>query len=372
MKIAPDASVANRYRIKSFIDKGGMQEVWVARDMSLDRDVAVKTPIIDGARKRFASSAQLSARVRHSNVASALDYIRDGEDEFFVEELIVGINLQKCVDRFFPRLDGDTAAHVLHHLAKGLAASHAVGVLHRDLKPSNIMVSSDLSFSQMKITDFGIAKLAEDVMDRDTAAIDAGNTQGISSTMLGAIPFLAPEVLRKNKAGAPPIGRKSDVWSLGAIGYWLLSGDYPFGTSFDAVPGIFSGVPSPWSPLLTTYSLTAELVKRLQKIIISCFALSPDDRPSAEQLVDAIGQLGYISSGRECGVVTDKGPYGGVWWGRSDSGKPLMLHQAEVVAGGNLKTGARVNFVSTPGTPNRRAFAILKLKDQPSAAPRVG
>jgi serine/threonine-protein kinase len=345
-----------------------MQQVWSATDKSLERVVAVKAPIIEGAKKRFTQTARLSARVRHSNVASAFDYVNDTTGEFYVEELIDGIDLQECMDLHFPRLDGDTAAHVLHHLAKGLSASHRVDVLHRDLKPSNVMVSSDLSFSIVKITDFGIAKLAEQEMERGTEEINAGRTQGLSSTMLGAIPFLAPEVLRKNKPGAAPIGKASDVWSLAAMGYWLLAGEHPFGTGFEAVPGIFAGEPKAWSVSLTANPVTADLVKRLQTLIESCFRLEPTERPTAEELVQAIGPLGYLSGSRENGTVTGRGPYGGVWFARSTTGQGIMLHQAEVMAGDPVRAGARINYVSTPGVPNRRAVAILRLKDLPSGA----
>lgn len=358
--------VGSRYRLQRVVGQGGMQQVWAALDLSLERPVAVKVPIVHGAHKRFTQSARLSARVRHANIASALDYVNDSSGEFFVEELIDGIDLQDCMDLHFPRLDGDTAAHVLHHLAKGLAASHSVNVLHRDLKPSNVMVSRDLSFSTIKITDFGIAKLAEGEMERGTKEINAGRTQGLSSTMLGAIPFLAPEVLRKNKPGAPPIGKAADVWSLAAMGYWLLAGEHPFGTGFEAVPGIFEGKSKPWSADLTSHRVTADLVKSLQQLIASCFRIDPTERPTAEDLVHQIGQLGYLSGSRENGTVTGRGPHGGVWFALSTAGRGIMLHEAEVLAGDPVRSGARINFVSTPGSPNRRAVAILRLKDLPT------
>ncbi|MDQ2186922.1 serine/threonine-protein kinase [Alcaligenaceae bacterium A4P071] len=363
MVLSPSSLVGERYILEQIIGQGGMQQVWAAVDQSLDRRVAVKVPIVDGARKRFSQSAQLSARIRHANVASALDYVDDSSGEYYVEELIDGIDLQVCMDRHFPRLDGDTAAHVLHHLAKGLAASHAVGVLHRDLKPSNVMVSSDLSFAMIKITDFGIAKLAQSAMEQGINEINQGRTQGLTSTMLGAIPFLAPEVLRKNKPGMPPIDKPADVWSLAAMGYWLLSGEHPFGTGFEAVPGIFEGSAKAWAPGLTANRATADLVLKLQEIISSCFEIDPAQRPTAIELVEEIAKLAYLSGMREMGVVTEKGSYGAFWFGRSVSGKPLMFHEAEIIAGKPVRVGSRINYVSMSGVPNRRAIAILKLKD---------
>ena len=156
-----------RYEVQESVGKGGMQTVFKALDRRLKRHVALKTPLSTSAEKRFERSAQLSARIRHPNVASALDYFIEGGTAYFAEELINGMNLQQCIEGYFNRLCPDTTAKVLHNLAKGVAASHHAGVIHRDLKPSNIMVSSDLSFAMVKITDFGIAQLAELQIEAD-------------------------------------------------------------------------------------------------------------------------------------------------------------------------------------------------------------
>lgn len=363
MSIKENFLIGGRYRLDKFIARGGMQEVWAATDLSLERCVAVKHPLIDGAKKRFAQSAQLSARIRHPNVATALDYLDSDDGEFYVEELINGINLQDCIDKNFPRLDGDTTAHVLHHLAKGLAASHKAGVLHRDLKPSNIMVSQDLSFSTIKITDFGIAKLAEAELEKGNREIQENRTTGLSSTMLGAIPFLAPEVLRKSVPGAQPIGKPSDVWSLAAIGYWLLSGEYPFGMGFDAIPGIFQAKTKDWNPALATHPMSAQLVRETQKIINQCFCINPSDRPTVDDLVESFSKLCYLFNNRECGIITTPGKYRSYFFGQSSMEQNIMFHQDEVMAGGTLKVGSRVNYIPISGQPYPRAVSILKLKD---------
>jgi serine/threonine protein kinase len=356
--------VADRYKVEEKIGEGGMQQVWRSLDLSLGRQVVVKVPIVMGAKRRFVQSAQLSARVRHANVAIALDYALEGDAEFYVEEFIDGMNLQECMDKHYPRLDADTAARVMHHLAKGVAASHSAGVLHRDLKPSNVMVSKDLSFDTIKITDFGIAKLAELEIDRGTENIAAAQTQGLSSTMLGAIPFLAPEVLRKGKPNAPPIGKASDVWSLAAMGYWMLSGEHPFGEGFDAVPGIFAGQPKEWDKSIAGDRMTSELATKLQSLITSCFELKPEERPSADALVADIAALAYLSGVRQTGKITRPGPHGGVWFGESDRGHQMMTHDDEVMAGAKLKSGTRISYVAFPGNPNPRAVAVIRLKDR--------
>src|ERR1019366_1409224 len=117
-------TVGKRYEVMEELGHGGMQTVRKALDRKLNRQVALKTPLSTSAAKRFESSARLSARVRHPNVASALDYFLDGGTAYFAEELIYGLDLQKCFDHHFTRLCPDTTAKVLHNLAKGLAASH--------------------------------------------------------------------------------------------------------------------------------------------------------------------------------------------------------------------------------------------------------
>ncbi|MDZ5459244.1 serine/threonine-protein kinase [Azohydromonas lata] len=356
--------IADRYKIESEIGYGGMQRVWQARDLSLERNIAIKSPFSPGAIKRFASSARLSAKVRHPNVAAALDYIDQGGKEYYVEELIDGINLQDCMDAHFPRLDADTCARVMHHLAKGVASSHRVNVIHRDLKPSNIMVSRDLSFSNIKITDFGIAKLAQSQIDQDIERLNNNHTEGLTSTMLGAIPFLAPEVLKKGNQGAPQINLPSDVWSLGAIGYWLLAGEHPFGKGLEAAVNILTEQRKPWAPSITASRITSHLAQKLQKIIEGCLVSDPTVRPTAESLASNLGALGYLSGVRESAVITSAGKYGGVWWGRSETGESVMTHNEEVIAGGILKVGSRINYISCPGSPSPRAVAVIKMKDE--------
>jgi|GEM_PF-5738973 len=151
----------DRYIIEGEVGRGGMQEVYRALDDKLQRQVALKVPQDAKVARRFRESAVISAKVNHPNVAKTLDYFEDGNGRFYlVEELVDGPNLRRIATRF-QRFDPHAVAHVLHHLARGVAASHRVGVVHRDLKPSNILVANGLAFRAVKVTDFGIAKMAE-------------------------------------------------------------------------------------------------------------------------------------------------------------------------------------------------------------------
>ena len=129
-----------------------MQQVYLAEDSVFNRYVALKVPKTVSAEKRFERSAQVSARITHANVAATFDYFDLGTKGYLIEEFIEGGTLSESFDKRFGLLDPHLAAHLIHHLSKGVAASHRAGVFHRDLKPSNIMVSGDPGLTSVKIT----------------------------------------------------------------------------------------------------------------------------------------------------------------------------------------------------------------------------
>lgn len=349
--------VGQRYEMKEDIGQGGMQNVRRALDRRLDRYVALKTPLTTSAAKRFESSAQLSARIRHPNVASALDYFIDNNTAYFTEELIEGIDLQKCFDRHFTRLCPDTAAKLLHNLAKGVAASHQAGVIHRDLKPSNIMVSQDLSFTMVKITDFGIAKLAELQIEADLK--NQNENSATSSTLIGALPFMAPEAVAKASGKVQP-GPKMDVWALGAIAYYMLTGKHPFGSDITAVVGILSGTPPNEPDEHIMGGATHKVASDLWAIILQCMKNSPDERPTASELADLCKTMRYLDKPRVTVEVTGKDPKTPVWFGRSGL-ETIALPHAEFIHG-TPATNRRVSCFAFDGKPYPRGVAVMQLK----------
>jgi eukaryotic-like serine/threonine-protein kinase len=189
--------VGDRYEIIQFIGEGGMQEVYEAKDLVLTRNVALKVPKNPSAIKRFKRSAVLSAKVNHPNVAKTLDYLESDENYYLIEELISGTNLKEGLLQAAKILDPYLVAKIFHYLAKGISASHHANVFHRDLKPDNVMIVGSFNLLQIKITDFGIAKMAE--AEISMALTDENRTLA-SSTAVGAIPYMAPEMFDRDQS----------------------------------------------------------------------------------------------------------------------------------------------------------------------------
>lgn len=291
--------LCNRYSVNELIGEGGMQLVYEAHDLTMDRRVALKTPKNRSGEKRFQRSAILSAKVTHPCVAKTLDYFESHNSQFLVEELVIGEDLQAAIIRKLHLIDPFLTAKIIHCLAKGLAASHHAGVVHRDIKPSNIMIEGGFSVKAVKITDFGIAKMAEEEL---AEAVDGGAaTITGSKTMIGALPYMAPEMIEDPRsAGAP-----SDVWAIGALLFELLCGEKPYGTGLRAVPNILDAAPPQRPAFLSRNPQFSPLANELFDIVLSCLAKDPNDRPTADALVQRCSQLWYSDAERRSGYINN-------------------------------------------------------------------
>lgn len=345
-------TLIDRYQIIQFLAEGGMQQVYVGLDLSFDRKVALKVPKNTSAEKRFGRSAKMSARVNHANVAKTLDYFEDTNRNYLVEELIEGNDLGDILETTFDSLDPHLAAHLLHHLAKGTAASHHAGVFHRDLKPSNIIVSKDASLTTIKITDFGIAKMAEQEIEE---AFKKEETITGSQTVMGALPYMAPEMVENPKQAALP----ADIWALGAILYRLLAGSPPFGTGLGAVPRILQANPPAKPKLYGKKSQFQLLENEVWDIVMACLQKDPSKRPSADEVVDMCARLCYSDAPRQFGTIGSFRRGTGAWGSiHSDAGASIFFHQ-DSFYGEKPAEGSRVNFAAFPGSPKPRAFPVL-------------
>jgi serine/threonine-protein kinase len=349
----------DRYVIEGEVGRGGMQEVYRALDDKLQRPVALKVPQDAKVARRFRESAVISAKVNHPNVAKTLDYFEDGGGRFFlIEELVKGPNLRQVAARF-ERLDPHAVSHVLHHLARGVAASHRVGVVHRDLKPSNILVAGGLAFEALKITDFGIAKMAE--KEIGDAVSGGEETTQSSRTARGALPYMAPEVIDNPRTSSSP----ADVWAIATIAWELLTGRAPFGTGLKAVTAIVSGNKPTLPGEITAHKQFGPLSLAVASVILRCLEQDPASRPSAEQVATLCDELCYLPLVREVGVIET---YRARTFGfiRSNDSDGVFFHVQNVLGPAPLP-GTGVWYSKFDGNPNPRAIPVVPMKPDANA-----
>jgi serine/threonine protein kinase len=207
--------IAGRYSLDREIGRGGTGAVWLGRDEVLGRHVALKrVGLLPGADQtdlaRAEREARLSARLNHPHVVSVFDVVVDEASDgahWLVMEYVDGINLGQLVRRR-GGLTPDDAAPLLWQAADALVAAHGAGIVHRDVKPSNILVDRQW---QVKLTDFGIARIATDATLTQTGMV------------AGSPAYLAPEIVTGTRSD-----EASDVWSLGATAFHLLAGHPPY------------------------------------------------------------------------------------------------------------------------------------------------
>ena len=220
--------VDNKYRIEQLLGRGGMGAVYRARDMPLDRPVALKVVRAEllgdpEARRRFRREAQIVARLQHPGIVAVYDFgtFPDG-GAYLIMELVRGEDLRRVLQRE-GRLETLRAVQILSSICSAIEAAHREGVLHRDLKPENILLPG--GGVEAKVLDFGVAKvLVEDRRDDAGLRPDAPTIVTMEGTVVGTPAYMAPEQLRGVTADA-----RTDVFSLGVIAYEMLSGELPFG-----------------------------------------------------------------------------------------------------------------------------------------------
>jgi hypothetical protein len=210
--VPPGFVLAGRYALVRLIARGGMADVWEAKDTLLERQVAVKIlhPHLaaDAAFvARFRTEAIAAARLHHRSIVAIFDTCSDGGVEAIVMELARGHTLREEIDRHGP-LDPVVVINIGVDVADALQSAHAAGLIHRDVKPANILLCDD---QRVMVTDFGIAKVRD----------NSDRTQ--TGTMLGSVKYVSPEQVEGN-----PVDPRSDVYSLGVVLYEALTGEPPF------------------------------------------------------------------------------------------------------------------------------------------------
>lgn len=228
------------YQLSHLLGKGGMGEVYLAQDTRLDRKVAIKVLPPDSTRNaehvhRFEQEAKAASALNHPNILTIYDFGAEGDHCYIAMEYVEGRTLRNLLAG--GRLPATQALEYAAQCADGLAAAHAAGIIHRDIKPPNIMVRPD---GYVKILDFGLAKLTDPPSiseDDRTALTTAGQ-------IMGTAQYMSPEQSRGQELDA-----RTDVWSLGAVLYEMVSGKSPFAgpTMSDTMASVLTRDPEPLS-----------------------------------------------------------------------------------------------------------------------------
>jgi serine/threonine protein kinase len=204
--------LSGRYRLEAKLGSGGMSTVYLARDTTLDRSVAVKVMHREMSEQpdqleRFRQEARAVAKLSHPNVVAVIDAGEDGGFPYIVFEYVEGETLKQRIARV-GALDPQEALAYAIEIARGLTVAHARKMIHRDIKPQNVLIDAE---GRAKLTDFGISRQLE--QDGMTA----------TGRVLGTTDYVAPE-----QAMGQPVDQRSDVYSLGVVLYEMLVGQVPF------------------------------------------------------------------------------------------------------------------------------------------------
>jgi len=219
--------LSSRYKIEKSLGKGGMGEVLLATDTRLDRKVAIKRIRGDaGSSKaavaRFLTEAKSIAALSHNNIVQIHDYGRDEEGPFLIMEYVAGGTLlDRCKQG---PIELEEAIDLACQLCDGLGRAHDTGIIHRDIKPANILLTND---GVPKLTDFGLAK-----------ADSRDHTMTMAGAVLGTLDFMPPE----QRQDSSLVDARSDLWSLAATLYQMVTGKSPKIIRFDSLPPSLTSV----------------------------------------------------------------------------------------------------------------------------------
>ncbi|KDA05155.1 serine/threonine protein kinase [Microbacterium sp. CH12i] len=260
-------SFGGRYELQSRIAIGGMGEVWEATDHVIGRTVAIKILKDEymgdpGFLERFRAEARHAALVNHEGIASVFDYGEENGSAFLVMELVPGEALSTVLERD-GALGADKTLDIVAQTASALQAAHAAGLVHRDIKPGNLLITPD---GRVKITDFGIARIADQVPLTATGQV------------MGTVQYLSPE-----QASGHAASPATDTYSLGIVAYESLAGKRPF-TGESQVAIAMAQINEQPPPLPPTVPIP------VQNLVMAMIAKKPADRPSSSATVARAAQ----------------------------------------------------------------------------------
>ncbi len=272
-----EAMELGSYQLEEKLGRGGMGEVWRARHRLLARPAAIKLIRPDAAPdvtrgqedrqlQRFEREAQVTASLQSPHTVDLYDFGRTDDGSFYyVMELLDGIDLERFVERFGP-MPAERVACVLRQVCASLGEAHERGLVHRDIKPANIMLcrfAREVDFA--KVLDFGLVSLAPE-RERQDLRLTANGVVG------GTPAYMAPEMVM-----GQPVDNRTDVYQLGCVAYWLLTGRLVFETE-TSMKLIMSHVNE--TPVAPSTLAERTVPEELDRIVLACLAKTPADRPA--------------------------------------------------------------------------------------------
>lgn len=269
----------NRYKIISKIGVGGMADVFKGEDTLLGRPVAVKILHSNFAGDddfvaRFKCEAQAAGKLSHPNIVSMYDVGFDQGFHYIVMEYIKGETLKEYITRH-ERLSIDNAVKFTIAIAEGLEHAHAMGIVHCDIKPHNVLITKQ---GRIKVTDFGIAR-----------AMNAGTTMMYTNSIMGSAHYLSPE-----QASGKPINGSTDIYSLGAVLYEMLTGRVPY----EGETPISVALKHVRERLIPPTRYNPSIPTLLEAAVIKALAKRPEDRFSniTEMIAALRMSQGFVNS----------------------------------------------------------------------------
>jgi serine/threonine-protein kinase len=292
---AYEARRLGNYRIKRRLSTGGMGEVYLAEHRLLNRPYAVKLirPELAGDptnRTRFEREIKAMARLTHWNTVEILDYGHAPDGTFYyVMEYVEGPNLGELVARHGPLQPG-RVVYLLRQACAALAEAHAAGLVHRDVKPGNLMLTRQAGLADVvKVLDFGLVQ--------HLGPADGDDRLTRTGMVVGTPGYMAPE----QAAGEADV--RSDIYSVGAVGYFLLTGQAPFGGR-----PLHQLVAAPALQPVPPRMLRPEVPADLEAVVLRCLRRVPGERFTDVRLVD--------QALAACACASSWGPEeAAAWWG---------------------------------------------------------
>nr|WP_288223918.1 Stk1 family PASTA domain-containing Ser/Thr kinase [uncultured Megasphaera sp.] len=283
-------TLANRYQILEEVGTGGMAVVYKARDILLDRIVAVKILHAEYGNDhefvtRFRQEAQAAAKLSHPNIVNIYDVGKDGDIHYIVMEFVRGETLKEYIEKH-GHLPINTSIQIAFDIGEALESAHHNGLVHCDIKPHNILVTET---GRIKVADFGIAR-----------AINSSATMKEDKKILGSVHYFSPE-----QASGNTLDERTDIYSLGVVMYEMMTGVVPF--EGDTPLSIALQHVQDAIPLPTKYN--RRIPRLVERCILKAMAKNPDDRfQSVEELMSELRlSQGFVNSNKGAMPIIKKG-----------------------------------------------------------------